>query len=263
MSRIAQTFARLKAEGKTAFMPFVTIGYPELDSTLVLVPALIKAGADLLELGVPFSDPIAEGPTVQRSSFKALENGVTFQKCLETARALRSQSDTPFLLMGYYNPVFSYGVERYAAECAAHGVDGLIIPDLPPEEAGEAQEACRKAGLDLPTFVTLTSPDGRIKAAVAAATGFIYCVSLTGVTGARATLPPDLPAFLARVRSYTDLPLVLGFGISKPEHFAAVRPLVDGVIVGSALIDVLEKAPAEERTQQAVAYVKTLLARPV
>jgi tryptophan synthase alpha chain len=259
MSRIAQTFARLKAEGKTAFMPFVTIGFPDLDTTAELVPALLDAGANLIELGVPFSDPIAEGPTIQRSSFKAHENGITLQKCFETARAIRAKTDAPLLFMGYYNPVFSYGVERYAAECAANGIDGLIIPDLPPEEAAEAQEACRKAGLDLPCFVAPTSTEDRIKAAVTSASGFIYCVSLAGVTGARSALPEYLPTFIGKVRSQTDLPLVLGFGISKPEHFAAVRPLVDGVIVGSALIDVLEKAPAEERTAQAVSFVKTLL----
>lgn len=259
MSRIAQTFARLKAEGKTAFMPFVTIGFPELATTAELVPALIEAGANLVELGVPFSDPIAEGPTIQRSSFKALENGITLQKCFETARTLRTKTDAPLLFMGYYNPVFSYGVERYAAECAANGIDGLIIPDLPPEEAAEAQAACQKAGLDLPCFVAPTSTPERIQAAVKNATGFVYCVSLAGVTGARVALPEYLPDFLGKVRAQTDLPLVLGFGISKPEHFASVRPLVDGIIVGSALIDVLEKAPPAERTSQAVKFVKELL----
>jgi tryptophan synthase alpha chain len=259
MRRIAQTFARLKAEGRTAFMPFVTIGYPELATTAELVPAMIEAGADLVELGVPFSDPIAEGPTIQRSSFRALDNGVTLQKCFETARAIRAKTEAPLLFMGYYNPVFAYGVERYAAECAASGIDGLIIPDLPPEEAAEAQAACRQAGLDLPCFVAPTSTPERIEAAVKNASGFIYCVSLAGVTGARAALPDYLPEFLGKVRAQTELPLVLGFGISKPEHFAAVRPLVDGVIVGSALVDVLAKAPAAERTAQAVEFVKSLL----
>ena len=259
MSRIAQTFARLKAEGKTAFMPFVTIGFPELDTTAELVPALVEAGADLFELGVPFSDPIAEGPTIQKSSFKALENGVTLQKCFETARAIRAKTDAPLLFMGYYNPVFSYGVERYAAECAASGIDGLIIPDLPPEEAGEIQAACRAAGLDLIPLVAPASTDARIKASVANASGFIYCGSLAGVTGARASLPEYLPEFLGKVRAQTDLPLVLGFGISKPEHFAAAKPLVDGVIVGSALVDVLANAPANERTGRAVSFVKELL----
>lgn len=259
MSRIAKTFARLKAEGKTAFMPFVTIGFPELDSTTSIVPGLLEAGADLIELGVPFSDPIAEGPTIQRSSFKALENGVTLQKCFETARALRAKTDAPLLFMGYYNPVFSYGVERYALECAAAGIDGLIIPDVPPEEVAEVGLACQNAGLDLPAFVAPTSPDARIEQAVRAATGFVYCVSLAGVTGARTALPEYLPAFIAKVRSRTDLPLVLGFGISKPEHFAGVRSLVDGVIVGSALIDVLDKAPPAQRVEQAKSFVRGIL----
>ncbi|HEX2914747.1 MAG TPA: tryptophan synthase subunit alpha [Chloroflexia bacterium] len=259
MSRIAQTFARLKAQGKTAFMPFVTIGYPELDTTTTLVPALFEAGADMVELGVPFSDPIAEGPTIQRSSFKALENGVTLRKCFETARAIRAKSDKPFLFMGYYNPVFAYGVERYAAECAANGVDGLIIPDLPPEEAAEARAACDKVGLDLPAFVAPTSTPERISKAVKSASGFIYCVSLAGVTGARANLPEYLPDFIARVRAETDLPLVLGFGISKPEHFATVSPLVDGAIIGSALVDVLEKAAPAERINSATAFIKGII----
>lgn len=258
MSRIAQTFARLKAEGKTAFMPFVTIGFPELDTTAELVPALVEAGADLVELGVPFSDPIAEGPSVQRSSFRALENGVTLAKCFETARAIRAKTEAPLLFMGYYNSVFAYGVERYAAKCAEVGIDGLIIVDLPPEEAAEAAEACRKYGLDLAAFVAPTSTDERIAQAARSASGFIYCVSLTGVTGARTSLPEYLPEFLGRVRAVTDLPLVLGFGISKPEHFAGVKPLVDGAAVGSALIDVLEKAAPAERVEKAVAFARQI-----
>lgn len=256
MSRIAATFSRLKTEGKTAFMPFLTIGFPELGATEELVPALVEAGAHLVELGVPFSDPLAEGSTIQRSSFQALQNGVTVNKCFETARTLRTRTDAPLLFMGYYNPVFSYGLERYVSRCAENGIDGLIIPDLPPEEAAEVREVCARYGLDLPTFVAPTSTDERIALAVKNATGFIYCVSLTGVTGARTSLPDYLPDFLARVRSRTDLPLVLGFGISKPEHFEVVRPYVDGAIVGSALIDVLEKAPAAERVARATAFVR-------
>lgn len=259
MSRISQTFARLKAAGRTAFMPFVTIGHPELTTTAELVPALAEAGADLFELGVPFSDPIAEGPVIQRSSFRALENGVTLKKCFETARAIRAKTDAPLLFMGYYNPVFAYGVERYVEECAASGIDGLIIPDLPPEEVEEVSAACRKVGLDLPAFVSPTSTEERINLAVKAATGFIYCVSLTGVTGARTDLPDYLPDFLAKVRSKTDLPLVLGFGISKPEHFKAASQYVDGVIVGSAMVNLLENAPAAERISQATAFTKQLV----
>jgi tryptophan synthase alpha chain len=260
MSRVAQTFARLRAEGKTAFMPFVTIGHPTLETTAELVPALVEAGADLFELGVPFSDPIAEGATTQRSSFVALQNGVNVKKCFEIARAIRQRTDAPLLFMGYYNPVFAYGVERYAKECAENGIDGLIIPDLPPEEVGELRDACQKYGLDLPAFVSPTSTDERIAAAVSVATGFIYCLSLTGVTGARASLPDYLPDFLAKIRSQTKLPLVIGFGISKPEHFQAMRPHVDGVIVGSALVNVLEQAQPAERISAATAFVRELLA---
>ncbi len=261
MSRITATFARLKAANRTAFMPFATLGFPELDSAVSLVPALVEAGADMIELGVPFSDPIADGPTIQRSSFKALENGITLRKCFEMGRQIRTRTDVPLIFMGYYNPVFAYGVERYATECAAAGIDGLIIPDVPPEEAPEVMAACTRVGLDFPSFVSPTSTDERIERAARTATGFIYCVSLAGVTGARASLPDYLPEFIARVRAKSDLPLVLGFGISKPEHFAGASQLVDGVIVASALIDVLEKAPPAERIDQASAFVRNLTGR--
>lgn len=258
MSRIAETFARLKQEGRTAFMPYVTIGFPELNATPEIVQAMVEAGADLVELGVPFSDPIAEGPTIQRASFVALENGVTLKHCFETARGIRAKTNVPLLFMGYYNPVFSYGVERFVNEAAAAGIDGLILPDLALEEAREVQEPCKKAGIDLILFVAPTSTEERIKQVAELASGFIYCVSLMGVTGARSTMSEYLPELLGRVRRYTDTPLAVGFGISKPEHFAAVSKLADGGLVGSALIEVIQNAPPAERAQSAASFVRQL-----
>ncbi|WP_026370445.1 tryptophan synthase subunit alpha [Kallotenue papyrolyticum] len=238
MTRIATTWERLRAAGRRALILYLTVGFPERDSALELVPRLLAAGADMIELGVPFSDPLAEGPTIQAATQRALANGITVRACIETVRTLRAQGiAAPLLLMGYLNPMLRYGVERFCQDAQAAGVDGLIFPDLPPEESGELQAACDRHGLDLIQFVAPTSTPERIAHVTEHASGFIYCVSVTGVTGARATLPPDLPDFLARVRRRTQTPLAVGFGISRPEHARNVAAIADGVIVGSALID--------------------------
>ncbi|MCU0491472.1 MAG: tryptophan synthase subunit alpha [Chloroflexaceae bacterium] len=261
MSRIAATFARLKAEGRVAFMPFLTVGFPHRESTLELVPALEAAGAAMFELGVPFSDPLADGATIQRASQRALDNGVTFAFCLETVAALRSRGvQAPLLLMGYYNPLLRYGIERACADLAAAGGDGWIIPDLPPEEAAELQQAATNHGLDFIMFATPTTPDARMAEVARLASGFIYCVSLTGVTGARRDLNPELDGFLARVRQHTSLPLVVGFGISTAAHVARVARIADGAIVASALIDHIERLPDDQVVPGAVAFVQNLLA---
>jgi tryptophan synthase alpha chain len=259
MSRIAETFAGLKARGQTALMPYLMVGFPERDSALELAPALEAAGADLFELGVPFSDPLADGATVQRASERALANGVRLPFCLETVAALRAGGlRAPLVLMGYYNPFLRYGLERLAADASAAGADGLIIPDLPPEEAGECQAICRAHGLDVIFFVAPTTPEERIAAIARIASGFIYCVSLTGVTGARAELWEGLPAFLDRVRRHTDLPLVVGFGISRAEHVRLVGQHADGAIVASALINRIEGLPRAEQPAAAAAYLREL-----
>jgi tryptophan synthase alpha chain len=261
-SRLQELFAGLRRRGELGLMPFLTCGYPDLASTLELVPALEAAGADALELGVPFSDPVADGATIQRASEGALRNGVTLAVCLDVLQQLRRKHDVrmPILLMGYYNVFFTYGIERIAAELAAAGGDGLIVPDLPPEEATPLQEALRAHGLDLIFFVAPTSSDGRIRQIAARASGFLYCVSLTGVTGARERLADELPAFLQRVRAATDLPLVVGFGISRPEHIARLRGLADAAIVASALIDLLDRTPPAERVAAAQAYLRSMKA---
>jgi len=259
MSRIAETFAQLKAAGRTALMPYLMVGFPERDSALELAPALEAAGADLFELGVPFSDPLADGVTVQRASERALANGVHLPFCLATAAALRERGlRAPLVLMGYFNPFLHYGLQRLATDAAAAGVDGLIIPDLPPEEAGECQALLRAAGLDLIFFVAPTTPDQRIAEIVGLASGFIYCVSLTGVTGARRDLWDGLPDFLDRVRRFTDLPLVVGFGISSAAHVRQVGAHADGAIVASALINTIEDLPPEQRIAGAAAYLRQL-----
>jgi tryptophan synthase alpha chain len=261
MSRIAETFARLKQSGRAALMPYLMFGFPERDSVLSLAPALEAAGADLFELGVPFSDPLADGATVQRASERALAQGVRFADSLTTVVELRRRGvAAPLILMGYYNPFLQYGIERFVTDAAQAGVDGLIIPDLPPEEAEECQTACRNAGLDLIYLVAPTTPDERIAQIVQVASGFLYCVALTGVTGARSELWEGLPAFLRRVRQFTDLPLAVGFGICTPDHVRQVSSFADGAIVASALINTIDGLPPEQVVERAAAFVQSLRA---
>ncbi len=260
MSRIAETFARLRAEGRVALMPYLTVGFPERDSALELVPAMEAAGASLFELGVPFSDPLADGATIQRSAQRALEHGVTLADCIATVARLRERGvRAPLLLMGYYNPLLRYGVERACADLTAAGGDGWIVPDMPPEEADELRRAAAAHGLDLIMFVAPTTPEERIAQIVSQASGFIYVVSLTGVTGARTSLSANLGEVLARVRRHSQLPLVVGFGISQPEHVAEVARMADGAIVGSALIAHLEGQDPAEAPAAAAAFVSRLL----
>ncbi len=218
-------------------MPYLPVGYPDLPTSLDLFQALAEAGADLIEMGVPFSDPLADGPTIQAATQQALANGVTTAACLDTVRALRRRGvETPVLLMGYINPILAYGIDRYVADAAAAGADGFIIPDLPPDEASEMEAACRKHGRAMVYLVAPTSTPERLALAAAHSTGFLYLVSVAGITGARNELPPHLAGFISSVREHTDLPLAVGFGIGTPEQAAAVAALADGVVVGSALV---------------------------
>lgn len=258
-SRIAETFAVLRARGELGIIPYLTIGYPERESALELVPALVRGGACAIELGIPFSDPLADGVTIQRASHVALQNGVTVRYCLETAARLREAGvDVPFVFMGYFNPLLQYGLERFVRACVEVGVDGVIVPDLPPIESDELHALCRAAGRDLIFMVAPTSTERHLREVAARASGFLYCVSLTGVTGARDRLPDDLPAFLQRVRAVTDLPLALGFGISRPDHVAQAQALVDAVVVGSALLDRIAAAEPGERAAAAEAFIAWL-----
>ena len=243
IERIRDTFVGVREQGRAALMPYYTVGYPTLPLSLEIITTIAHSGADLIELGVPFSDPLADGPTIQRSTQVALENGASLAACLEIARTLRDQGVTqPLILMGYYNPILAYGIERFGPAAAAVGVDGLIIPDLPPEEAGQLEIACQKSGLALVYLLAPTSPPERVAAIAWRTSGFIYLVSLTGVTGARQALPDDLGTFVERVKNSAKTPVAVGFGISTPEQARQVGRLADGVIVGSALINAVDGA---------------------
>lgn len=246
MSRIADGFARAKDEGRPALLAYVTADYPEAGATEALAAAIIDAGADMLEIGVPFSDPLAEGPTIQRSSQVALEQGATLDTCIEACAALRKRySVVPLILMGYYNPVLSYGLDRFAERAAGAGVDGVIVVDLPAEEAAPLVQVCRPHGIDVILLLAPTSTDERIRKVSEVASGFVYCVSVAGVTGARERLSEGLDGFLQRVRRYVDLPLAVGFGISTAEHVRAVGELADGAAVGSAVINAIADGGAD------------------
>ena len=263
MSRIGQTMAGLRKEGRLGLVAYLTVGYPDKEATLRLVPALAAGGADMVELGVPFSDPLADGTSIQRASHHALQQGVTPALCLDVVKELRAGGlAIPLLLMGYYNPILAYGIDEFARDAAGAGVDGLIGVDLPPEEAARVQAACADRGLDLIYLVAPTSSDERIALVAAQATGFVYCVSLAGVTGARGQLPSGLPEFLARVRRHTSLPLAVGFGISKREHLEGVAGLgAEAAVIGSAIIDVIDRAPAGEREERVREYVEVVTGR--
>ena len=238
MNRIASVF--FSKSGHKALIPYVTVGYPSIEATLKVVPLLAQNGADIVELGIPFSDPLADGVTIQRSSFHALNNGVTPQLCLEVAKKLREKVDIPLVFMTYYNPVFSYGLEEFSAACAGSGVDGLIIPDLPPEEGAGLEAISQKQNLDLIYLLSPTSTEERIRLVAERSRGFIYLVSVTGVTGARDRLPADLEVFVTRVKESATQPLCVGFGISTPAQAKRVARLADGVIVGSRIIQLME-----------------------
>ncbi len=262
MSRIQETFARLKAEERTGFVAFVTAGYPDIDATPGLVKALVDGGADIIELGVPFSDPLADGPKVQESTFRALQNGTTPETCIDAVRKLRAEGVTvPLVFMGYYNPVLAYGIERFAKDAADAGADGIIPVDLPPEESGPLHEAFTKHGLDVVYLLAPTSTEERIAAVAQKASGFVYCVSLTGVTGMRDELPAELEAFIERVRKQISLPLAVGFGISQRKHFEAVGRIADAVVIGSAIIDVIAKSEPSEREARLKEYAEVVTGR--
>jgi len=232
-----QRIARAFQSNHVAFMPYAVLGYPTTEVSLQIIKTLVECGADLLELGVPFSDPLADGRTIQAATQQALENGITLEKCISMVANLRAFGiETPALLMSYLNPILAYGISRCVTECLKAGVDGFIVPDLPPEEAKEMEEACQRHGLALVFLLAPNSPPKRISLVAEKSTGFIYLVSLTGVTGARETLSSGLADFVSRVRGVTSTPLGVGFGISTGKQAAAVGKLADGVIVGSALV---------------------------
>ncbi len=236
VGRIAQRFATLRAEGRTAFIPFLTAGDPDPDTSYALLSRLPGAGADLIELGVPFTDPMADGPAIQEASLRALKAGMTLTRTLDLVRRFRADGfDTPVILMGYFNPVHAYGAERFLRDAVDVGVDGLIIVDLPPEEE-DGLGAVRPDGLDLIRLATPTTDEARLGAVLRGASGFLYYVSVTGVTGAGSAAEDALRDAAARLRRNTDLPIAIGFGIKTPEQAAEAGAIGDAVVVGSALV---------------------------
>lgn len=235
--RIDARFAALKAEGRGGLVTFFTAGDPDYDTSLAILRGLPAAGADLIELGVPFSDPMADGPAIQLASQRALKAGMTMRRTLDMVRDFRQGDDvTPLILMGYFNPIYAYGVEAFVADAAAAGVDGLIVVDLPPEEAEELTGPLHKAGLDLIFLTAPTTDDARLPTVLAAASGFVYYVSITGITGTASASEDAIAAAVQRLRRHTSLPLAVGFGIRTPEQAAAVARHADAAVVGSALV---------------------------
>ena len=261
--RIGRTFADLRARGEAGFVPFLTFGDPEPALTLPLLEALERAGADLIELGVPFSDPMADGPVVQRSAERALGHGATLRGCLDVVAEFRRRSQVPVVLFGYYNPIFRYGVERIAADARAAGVDGFLCVDLPPEEASDLDRATRAVGLNLIYLLAPTSTLDRMRRVLSRARGFVYFVSVAGVTGMRADLPQNLETLVRSVKRLTPLPVGVGFGISTPEQATRVAAFADAVIVGSAIARVIEQAPGGAETVRAVEQFAATLAAAV
>ena len=243
MGRISQRFARRRVEGRPAFIAFLTAGDPSLDRTVGAAVELDGAGADVLELGVPFSDPLADGPVIQRASERALARGVTLPRVLETVRRIRERSAMPLLLFSYYNPLLQHGLERLAREAKEAGVDGVLVTDLPPEEAGEWIAVARAADIDTVFLASPTSPPERLKRVAEASRGFVYAISRTGVTGERQALSGDARPLVERLRGLTHVPVALGFGLSTPGQVREAGGVADGVVVGSALVRFLEEHP--------------------
>ncbi|MGE0813907.1 MAG: tryptophan synthase subunit alpha [Vicinamibacterales bacterium] len=239
MSRLDETFTRLRAEGRTGLVAYVTAGDPDLERSADVIRAVDRGGADVIELGVPFSDPLADGPVIQRATERALAAGTTLARVLDLAAALRPSLAAPLVLFTYANPVVRLGLEPFAERAAAAGVDGVLVLDLPPEEAGEARAAFAAEGLDTIFLLSPTTSTERIRRAAALGSGFLYGISRLGVTGARTDVADSAEALAARVRRETDRPLALGFGFSRPEHVRAVGAWADAAVVGSALVQVV------------------------
>lgn len=256
MTRIDDTFARLRADGKKAFVSYIMAGDPSPEHALEIMRGLPGAGVDIIELGLPFTDPMADGATIQLAGQRALEAGMTLQKTLAMVRAFREgDATTPIVLMGYYNPIYSRGVDRFLAEAREAGIDGLIVVDLPPEEDDELCIPAQKAGLNFIRLATPTTDDTRLPKVLTNTSGFVYYVSITGITGAAAAQSQDVGPEVARIKAQTDLPVIVGFGIRTPEVSEAIASVADGCVVGSAIVaEIASGKPASD----VLAFVKTL-----
>lgn len=245
MTRIQGKFEQLKREGRRAFIPYITLGDPSLEATIPIVLELAKAGADVIELGVPFSDPLADGPVIQRATERALQRGFTLRAGLKAIRELRRQTAVPLLLFSYYNPLFAYGLETLAKEAASCGIDGVLVTDLSVEEAEGPVQVLRRSSLDCIFLAAPTSTDERIRKIARLSSGFIYAVSRTGVTGAQKSISEEVGPLLERIRRHSDLPVAVGFGISEPAHVAEICRQADGAVVGSAIVRCIEENLAD------------------
>ena len=263
-SRISQRFAALRASGEMGIVAYITAGDPSFAATQQFVVAMAEAGVDVIELGVPFSDPLADGPTIQRASERALKNGATLAKVIDLVREIRNSkspaSEVPIVLFTYYNPIFQMGLEKFAAGSAAAGADGVLVTDITPEESGDYRRILAAHHLDTVFLGAPTSTDERLAKIAACSSGFLYLISRTGVTGAKDALPDDLPALLRRARSVTQLPIAVGFGISLPGHVSVLGGLVDAAVVGSALVSEIEKATASNSSAAAIDTAASALA---
>jgi tryptophan synthase alpha chain len=257
MSRISNVFAG----NRKALIPYITVGYPSPDITLKTVPLLARLGCDIIELGIPFSDPLADGATIQKASFAALHNGINPTVCLDMVKQIRTKTDVPLVFMSYYNPIYNYGLDKFVTACIAVGIDGLIIPDLPPDEGEELEQLVRGRGLDLIYLLAPTSTDERIQLVSEHSNGFIYLVSVAGVTGTRQNLPEGLEAFVQRVRNRSRHPLCVGFGVSTPDQAREISQYADGVIVGSRLVQIMENPDWEKQMERFIVDLKTAINR--
>ena len=258
MGRITETFNKLRNKEEKALITFVTAGDPDLAVTEEVIGILAEAGADLIELGVPFSDPMADGPTIQKASERALAAGTTLPDILEMVRRVRRTRQVPIVLMGYYNPIFMYGPARFVADAVAAGVDGVLLVDLPPEEAGDLRQDAHSAGLDTIFLLTPTADSDRIEKVKRFGSGFVYYVSVTGVTGSRSSVETSIFEKVAAIRRQIEIPLAVGFGISTPEQAAEVATVADGVVVGSALVKLFEEHRGEELKRRLADLVSAL-----
>jgi tryptophan synthase alpha chain len=259
-TRISRRFAALRESAELGIIAYITAGDPSLDATLKFVLALADAGADVIELGIPFSDPLADGPTIQRASERALKAGTTLAQVIDLVREIRKSSEVPIVLFSYYNPVLQLGLEKFASTAATAGADGVLITDLTPEEAHDYRQVLAAHHLDTIFLGAPTSTDDRLAKIASASSGFLYLISRTGVTGAKDALPDDLPALLRRARNVTQLPIAVGFGISLPGHVSVLGGLADAAVVGSALVSEIEKATAANPTPAAIDAAVTSLA---
>ena len=251
-TRISRRFAALREAGELGLVAYITAGDPSLEASRKFVVALAEAGADVIELGIPFSDPLADGPTIQRASERALRSGTTLTKVIALVREIRKSSEVPLVLFGYYNPVLQMGLETFAAAASAAGADGVLITDLTPEESADHRRILAAHHLDTIFLGAPTSTDERLAKIAAASSGFLYLISRTGVTGAKDALPDDLPALLRRARHATQLPIAVGFGISLPGHVSILGGLADAAAVGSALVSEIEQATANDASPAAI-----------